>query len=132
MASSERSHVLLRACFVLALATCIQGCAAGPSLGPVRKVVITETGGEKPDDLGCRGFKLSLRQARWFLNHAAIITPYELHDSYNWFPCYVMGTAEIRGVPAEWEIRPGGTGSITILNEFTYSIVDPKQKTDLE
>jgi hypothetical protein len=122
----------MRLLFALALAACLQGCAAGPTLGPVRKVVITEAGGEKPDDLGCRDFKLSVRDARRFLSHAAIVTPYELHDSYDWFPCYVRGTAEFRGLPAEWEIRPGGTGTITILNEFTYSIADPKQKGDLE
>jgi hypothetical protein len=125
-------YVEIRLLLALAMVACLPGCAAGPSLGAVRKVVITEAGGEKPDALGCRDFKLSLRQARWFLNHAAIVTPYELNDSYDWFPCYVMGTAEIRGLPAEWEIRPGGTGSITILNEFTYSIVNPKQKSDSE
>lgn len=120
--------------FILAVVfiACLQGCVAGPSLGPAQKVVITGSGGERPDDPGCRGFKLSLQQAKRFLNHAKIITPYELHDSYEWLPCYVTGTAEFRGLPAAWRIRLGGTGSITILDEFTYSIADDKQKSDLE
>jgi hypothetical protein len=111
---------------------CLQGCATGPSLGPAQKVAITGTGGEKPDDLACRDFKLSLAEAKHFLNHAKIVTPYELHDSYDWFPCYVTGTAEFRGLPATWEIRAGGTGAITIVDEFTYSIADEKQKDDLQ
>jgi hypothetical protein len=118
--------------FTIAVLVWLQGCVAGPSLGPAQKVAIAGTGGERPNDPECRGFKLSLHEAQRFLNRAKIITPYELHDSYDWLPCYVTGTAEFRGLPATWLIRLGGTGSITILGEFTYSIADEKQQDDLQ
>ena len=116
----------------IAFVICLQGCATGPSLGPAHKVAITGSGGERPNDPECRGFNMPLKEAKRFLSRAKIITPYELHDSYDWLPCYVTGTAEFRGLPATWLIRLGGTGSITILGEFTYSIADEKQKDTLQ
>jgi hypothetical protein len=124
-----RGLSITKSALALFLAAWLQGCASGPSLGPAQKVVITGRGGEKPDDAGCRNFQVSLRDAKRFLNHAHIVTPSDLNDDYDWFPCYVTGTAEFRGSPAEWRIRPGGTGSITFWNEFTFSIADEKQKT---
>ena len=112
----------------------LQACEAGPHLGAATNVVIAETGNDDPSDSAgeCLDFKLSDSQARAFLNRASIVTSYEIHDSFNWFPCYVRGTAEFRGLPATWEIRAGGTGTVTILSEFIYLLGDPEQRDEQE
>ena len=107
--------------------------ALGPTLGPATKVVVTEIGSDTQDPMAkhCH-FRLSSNQAKFFLNHAAVVTQSEIHDHYDILPCYVRGTAEFRGISATWEIREGGTGSITLWNGDIFIIVDDKQRGSLD
>jgi hypothetical protein len=108
----------------------LHGCAAGPHLGGAQHVTITERGTDRnePSAYMCQGFDLSQAEATRFLQRALIVTRYELHDRYNFLPCFVRGTAEFDGKPASWEIRAGGTGTITFWSEFTFLVVDETQR----
>lgn len=115
--------------FALFLASFTAGCAGGPTLGRATKVVISETGvdpGQASADF-CKEFKLNPIQAANFLNNAVIVTPFEMHGYYDTLPCYVRGTAEFRGNPASWEIRAGGTGSVTFWTEFHYLLAEKQE-----
>jgi hypothetical protein len=112
----------------------LQACAAGPYLGKAQHVTITERGTDRnePSASICQRFDLSQAEATRFLQRALIVTRYELHDSYNFLPCFVRGTAEFNGRPASWEIRAGGTGTITFWSEFTFLVVDETQRDRVE
>jgi hypothetical protein len=83
-------------------------------------------------DDGCEGFSLSPQQVRAFLNRAIIVTGMEIHDRYSWSPCYVKGTANLRGFHYIWTIRKYGTGSLDLfgIGEYVYEIADGSQAED--
>jgi hypothetical protein len=109
----------------------VAGCASGPHLGAVTNVVVGKMVIAEPQYAEqCGKFKLSVREARSFLNRAILVTPYDLHHSYYTSPCSISGTAEFRGLPGTWTIGVGGTGVVTLLDEFRYDIADPKQEDD--
>lgn len=107
----------------------IQALALGPALGTATEVIVTSAG---LDDLKtgefCKEFKLSVAQAKAFLSRAAIVTQREIHDYYDSLPCFVRGSANFHGYPATWEIRAGGTGSITLMGGDYLPIVDVKER----
>jgi hypothetical protein len=109
----------------------VAGCANGPHLGAVTNVVVGEMVVAEPEYTEqCAKFTLRAREARSFLNRAILATPYDLHHGYYTSPCSISGTAEFRGIPGKWTIGIGGTGVVTLLEEFRYVIADPKQRDD--
>ena len=56
----------------------------------------------------------------------------EIHDRYSWSPCYVKGTANLRGFHYIWTIRKYGTGSLDLfgIGEYVYEIADENQAED--
>jgi hypothetical protein len=124
IAGFVKSAISIAALFAL------QACTAGPHLGKAQHVTITERGVDRNEHSAsiCLGFDLSQAEATRFLQRALIVTRYELHDSYNFLPCFVRGTADFDGRPASWEIRAGGTGTITFGSEFTLLVVDETQR----
>ncbi|MDR0781193.1 MAG: hypothetical protein LBF16_10940 [Pseudomonadales bacterium] len=101
-----------------------------PTLGEPQDIVVTATGSEPNNPLSCK-FSLTPRQVQAFLQKAIIITPRENHDNFYYGPCYVSGTATIRGNPVTWEIRSLGTGHITFYEEYTFMIADPKMRYEM-
>ena len=61
----------------------------------------------------CSGFSLSPEQAQMFFDRAEEISPREMHDAYDYLPCYVRGKASYGAQVCEWEVRVGGSGQIT-------------------
>ena len=57
---------------------------------------------------------MTAAQVSAFFNRARLIDASVLHDSFDWLPCYVRGTAVWEDQPATWEIRAGGTGVLTV------------------
>jgi hypothetical protein len=96
-----------------------------------RNVQVLERRIEREQDSWlCKDFHPTAAQVAHFLNSAAIITPFELHDFYDVGPCIVTGTAEFRGIPASWEMRIGGTGPIIFWDEFVFLVGDENQRYD--
>ena len=111
----------------------VTACASGrgPSLGLARNIEILETQVEREQDSWmCKDFRLTASDVARFLNSAVIITPVELHDHFDFGPCVVRGTAVFRGMPASWQMRIGGTGSVTFWDDFVFLIADDKQRYD--
>lgn len=116
---------------IWAVAACLglQACASGPHLGKPQSILVTKTGVDSEKDASlCGNFRLSSAQVEKFLNRAVIITPFELHDYYDIAPCYVRGTVIFRGSSAEWEIRAGGTATVTFYGEFSYQLANKAQR----
>lgn len=108
--------------------------AVGPVLGAAYNVAVTQRGTDERDPVSkyCKDFTLSAAQAKSFINKAAIVTQRELHDYYDILPCFVRGTATFHGYPANWEIRAGGTGHITLLSGEYLPIVDEAERNEPE
>ena len=60
----------------------------------------------------CAGFTLTDSQAQSYFYRSIEISAKEMHDQYDYLPCYVRGKCEIYGKACEWEIRAGGTASV--------------------
>jgi len=114
---------------LILLLPAMQVLAVGPSLGTVTDVVITSTGvdGASVGEF-CKEFKLSVAQVKTFFSRAAIVTQREIHDHYDFLPCFVRGRANFHGYPATWEIRAGGTGSITLMGGEHLPVVDVRKR----
>lgn len=118
---------------LLLLCSAMLASAAGPTLGAATDVAVTGTGVDDAESGKlCKEFKLSAVQAGAILNQAVIVTQREIHDYYDFAPCFVRGTANFHGYPATWEIRAGGTGSITLMGGVHLSIVDEKERNVLQ
>jgi len=114
---------------LILLLPAMQALAVGPALGTATDVVVTSTGVDDASaDEFCNEFKLSAAQVKTFLSRAAIVTQREIHDHYDFLPCFVRGRANFHGYPATWEIRAGGTGSITLEGGEHFPIVDVRKR----
>jgi hypothetical protein len=98
----------------LLLVASTSASAAGPALGKATNIVIEESGSSEPEDprTNCDNFKLSIEEVDSYLNSALIVVG---HHYLRWSPCYVKGTATIRGMPAFWTIRESGIGYIKFM-----------------
>lgn len=61
----------------------------------------------------CSDFNLTSVQTRWFFRRARIMGADTLYERFNELPCWVRGKARVRGSTWQWEIRAGGTASLT-------------------
>lgn len=99
--------------FIFALFTtlCLPGCVKANT-----EFTVTEVTGRGTDgDSGsfCSDFSLTDKQAQHYFDKARQVSAKEVHDQYEYLPCYAKGTAKRDGQICEWEIRAGGTGYFT-------------------
>ena len=111
----RRGLVAIFGCLILI------GCAAPrPSAASLHvsleDVRVTARGADTPGAF-CADFTLDAAQAREFLSAARILNERELHDNFDYLPCYVQGTGRRDGVPVLWEIRAGGTATVRAEGE---------------
>ena len=70
----------------------------------------------------CKDFDLDSSQVKKFFDKAKVKTSREIHDEFDYLPCYVQGSSITEGQTVHWEIRAGGTARVTypdgLYNEF--------------
>lgn len=112
-ANMSRVAAALRRAGSIACLLCI-GLSAGAQAKPVdvADVKVTDRGTDEPGAF-CQDFDLKPAEAAAFLRQAKVVSAGTIHDRYESLPCYVRGTARWRHDRVEWEIRAGGTGSVT-------------------
>lgn len=76
----------------------------------------------KPSDVD-----LTHAQASEFFGRAKIVTSKELHDHYNYAPCYIEGTLKKGSQACEFHIRAGATGQIQCGSTVEYFACDDCQ-----
>lgn len=97
---------------LLALAAGVAGCAS--SKVHFHDAAVTSIGSDQPTPL-CVDFSLSDEQALQFLRSSEAITAQQMHDNYNYLPCYVRGRvvrAEGSKQSCDFTIRAGGTAEL--------------------
>lgn len=70
-----------------------------------------ESGGEF-----CKDFNLEAAKVKAFFEKAEVKTPREIHDEFEYLPCYVQGSALSDQQTVRWEIRAGGTAKIIYVD----------------
>src|SRR5690606_16921292 len=91
----------------------ISGCTLNGSK-QFHSASVHSVGSDEPSSL-CANFSLTNDQATQLLNRAKPITPQQLHDHYNYLPCYVKGTVIRSGegtMSCDYTIRAGGTAEL--------------------
>lgn len=89
----------------------------------ITAVNVLETGSDEPNAF-CKDFKLTVRDAVQYFKKSRTITITQLHDNYEYLPCYVRGTATLDGSICKWEIRAGATAEIHCNNQHTILACD--------
>lgn len=82
---------------------------------------VTTRGSDEPNSL-CQNFKLTNHEALTFFTKATEITAKELHDQYDYLPCYVNGTIARKDAPSNlhnctFSVRGGGTAELACNKE---------------
>lgn len=68
--------------------------------------------GSDEDMALCRDFQLTEEQSVQFLNQSSVVTAREVHDHYNYLPCYVKGIVINDEQECDFTIRAGGTAEL--------------------
>jgi hypothetical protein len=76
-------------------------------------------------DRSCADFNLTNREAATFLRRASVITAREVHDYFDYAPCFVTGSASFLGKPVTWVIRAGGSGYLESIDGALFDSVKP-------
>ena len=85
------------------------------------RVVIKGFHTDKPN-VFCKEWRISEDQVKLFFKKAERITPEELHQEYDWLPCYSSGEIYDKSGKYEWEIRLIGIGILTMPNGKTIQL----------
>lgn len=64
----------------------------------------------------CQGFTMSEKGIRTFLSRAKSVSDAQIHDEFDWAPCFVKARLTNAEHAAVLEIRASGIGSVTIEN----------------
>ena len=86
-------------------------------------VQVLETGSDEPTAF-CKDFELTDSDAMLFFKKSHSISITQLHDDYEYLPCYVRGTATLDGSICKWEIRAGATAEIHCNNQHAIFACD--------
>jgi hypothetical protein len=107
----------------------IVGCASnGPTLGPITSIQVLGVEARGSDGSACQGFAFTVNDARRYFGRAVIATPYDINYGYDILGCTAHGTGISRGRPLTWEVDRGGTGTVTVSQEFTFAVADSRQR----
>lgn len=114
----SRPVIALLLAWIAALAPCFAS-ADGPARSPpetrapqLAGVSVLERGFDAGGEF-CSDFNLTPIQTQWFFRRARIMGADRLYERFNELPCWVRGKARVRGSTWQWEVRAGGTASLT-------------------
>lgn len=89
------------------------GCAA--SQDPFTEVRITEQGFDQGGEF-CKDFGPTTFEIEEFFSKAQVKKSREIHDDFDYLPCYIRGLAMHKQEKVSWEIRAGGTATVAYPN----------------
>ena len=111
---------------LLATAVALTSCAT-PQVGRFSNVVVT--GPATPAN--CTSFIVTNQSARNFFTKAKRISAAELHDLYDYGPCFVAGFLVVGSETWRWELGSGGTATVFPPEKEPFLMADPAQESSL-
>lgn len=107
---------------ILALITLLSTSGCAKEGKPDLEVTgVTGKGTDSDSGAFCADFSLTSEQAQRYFDKAQRVSATEIHDHYDFLPCFVKGEARLNGQACEWEIRAGGTGQFTCGKESSLT-----------
>ena len=116
----------IRRTALLAASVVLASCAT-PQVGRFSNVVVTGP----TSSANCTGFNITNQSARAFFTKANRISAAELHDLYDYGPCFVTGSFVVRSETWRWEIGSGGTARVFPSGREPFLVADPAQQSTL-
>jgi hypothetical protein len=117
----RKSKLFWPSLFVLCLSSCATGYGA---IGALSSVSIANDG-------ACAASSVTLVQVKDFFRHAVLVNAQQIHDHFDVGPCSARGTAETRYGSWRWELRAGGSATVTDSNGDAFLLADPRQESSL-
>lgn len=93
----------------------LMGCSASTPSKPsivVDNIHIQDVGSDPGGEI-CEGFSLDASQVKHFFSQAQNITFKQLHDEFDYLPCFVKGTLIQQGQSCSFSIRAGATAELS-------------------
>ena len=122
MTAFQRFQIAALVAIPLVLASC-----ATPQVGRFSNVLVTH----EAKSANCAGFNVTNQSARNFFTRAKRISAAELHDLYDYGPCFVAGSLVVDSETWRWELGSGGTARVFPPEREPFLIADPSQKSPL-
>jgi hypothetical protein len=110
----------------LAIALVLASCAT-PQVGRFSDVLVTDS----TKSANCPGFNVTNQLARDFFTKAKRISATELHDLYDYGPCFVAGSFVVGSETWHWELGSGGTARVFPPGQEAFLVADPSQQSSL-
>jgi hypothetical protein len=111
---------------LVAISLVLASCAT-PQVGRFSNVLVTDLA----KSANCPGFKVTNQSARDFFTIAKRISATELHDFYDYGPCFVAGSFVVDSETWRWELSSGGTATIFPPRQEAFLVADPSQQSPL-
>ena len=86
-------------------------CNSSQNKNAFTDIQIVESGFQSGGEF-CKDFSMQEKEIEQFFIEAEVKTPREIHDDFEYLPCYIRGIALDDGQIVNWEIRAGGTAEI--------------------
>ncbi|WP_299592941.1 hypothetical protein [uncultured Microbulbifer sp.] len=109
---------------VITWITLFAGCAPPNDSSEIE---ITAVNGSKTDNNEiqfCSDFTVSVESTQKFFKKAEPISLKQLHDNYDYLPCFSYGTANVGDESCSWEMRAGNTAELQCGNTVQYFACD--------
>jgi hypothetical protein len=92
----------------------ITACASQTS--KFNSATVTAQGSDEPNGL-CQNFKPTNEEVQAFFAKAKQVSAMEIHNQYDYLPCYVKGTILRNDQTCDFSIRAGGTAELACNGE---------------
>lgn len=107
---------------ILLMALGLVGCAARTPSKPAAEfssIHIQQVGTDQNGEF-CKDFTLTNEQVGQYFRQAQRVTFKQLHDQYDYLPCFVKGTLQRQDHACEFSIRAGATAELTCSNDQQF------------
>lgn len=91
----------------------LTACSTEFDVKRISKVYVQDFQSTEPNTCTVKDVDLSHQEAHQFFQLAKKVSRKEVHDHYDYAPCYIEGTLKYQDEICQWQIRAGMTGSIT-------------------
>lgn len=86
-------------------------CDSSQNKNAFTDIQIVERGFQSGGEF-CKDFTMQEKEIEQFFIKANVKTPREIHDEFEYLPCYIRGTSTHQQQTVSWEIRAGGTARV--------------------
>lgn len=88
-------------------------CSSEKSGQVIQVVNVANSGADENSGVSCEKFSLTVDEAQAYFSQSKKVSSEDLKDDSAVSPCFVSGEGALNNEHCAWEIRAGGTGSVS-------------------